>query len=316
MTTLTAARDAEVPYGAAARASLPARALGNVLVVTAIATVLIAAVLLFGYDGWTYYGTPRTVRGYHPAHRLLRPSGLVGQSLGIAGLLLIFVPMAYAVRKKSKRLARFGSMKTWLQVHIFCGIIGPVLVTFHTSFKFNGLVSVAYWLMVLVASSGFVGRYLYVRIPRSLRGVELTLDELQAQASSLRAELTAGRLPDWLLGRVEALEARLKPSSRAGGWLASLLAGDLALHARLWTLRRDLRAAGATQDQAAAIGALIAERAILLRRLWLLERTKKLFDLWHVFHQPLVYFLFLIVLLHVVVLTYMGYTFFSEAFLG
>ena len=65
-------------------------------------------------------------------------------------------------------------MKTWLEVHIFCGIVGPVLVTFHTSFKFNGIVSVAYWSMVAVVLSGFVGRYLYVRIPRSLRGIELT----------------------------------------------------------------------------------------------------------------------------------------------
>ena len=69
-----------------------------------------------------------------------------------------------------KRLRDAGRMKTWLEVHVFCGIVGPVLVTFHTSFKFNGIVSVAYWSMVAVVLSGFVGRYLYVRIPRSIRG--------------------------------------------------------------------------------------------------------------------------------------------------
>ena len=40
-------------------------------------------------------------------------------------------------------------------MHLFCGVVGPVLVTFHTSFKFNGLVSVAYWSMVIVMLSGF-----------------------------------------------------------------------------------------------------------------------------------------------------------------
>ena len=310
MNTLTAARPAlTYPEG---QTALPVRALSNVLVLSALATVGLALVLVFLFDGWTYYSTPRGIRGYHPSHRLLRPSGAIGQGLGVAGLLLMFVPMAYAIRKKSARLARFGSMKTWLQVHIFCGIVGPVLVTFHTSFKFNGLVSVAYWLMVLVASSGFVGRYLYVRIPRSLRGAELTLDELQARAADLKGGLVASGVPNWLLERVDALEARSKPSARAGAWLVSLLVGDLALHARLWKLRRDLQSAGVAGPRASATVALIAERALLLRRLSLLGRTKRLFDLWHVFHQPLVYFLFAIVLLHVVILTYMGYTVFAD----
>lgn len=309
MTTLTAARPALASPDR--EVSLPVRALSNVLVLSVMATVGLALVLVFFFDGWTYYSMPRGVRGYHPSHRLLRPSGAIGQGLGIGGLLLMFVPMAYAIRKKSARLARFGSMKTWLQVHIFCGVVGPVLVTFHTSFKFNGLVSVAYWLMVLVASSGFVGRYLYVRIPRSLRGAELTLEDLETRAAELKGGLVASGLPAWLLERVDALEARSKPSERAGGWLVSLLVGDLALNLRLWKLRRDLQAGGASAVRSSAIVALIAERALLLRRLWLLGRTKRLFDLWHVFHQPLVYFLFLIVLLHVVILTYMGYTVFS-----
>jgi hypothetical protein len=165
--------------------------------------------------------------------------------------------------------------------------------------------------MVLVASSGFVGRYLYIRIPRSLRGTELTLEELQARASELKTELTEGGLQSWLLERIDALEAQSVPSDRAGAWLPSLLFGDIVLRGRLWSLKRELRRAGTGAARAAAVGAVISERAILLRRLKLLGRTKRLFELWHVFHQPLVYFLFLIVFLHVVVLTYMGYTFFS-----
>lgn len=291
---------------------LPIKALRNVLVLSAVITMGITLVLLFVFDGWTYYQTPRTVRGYVPAHRLLRPSGPIGQALGIGGFVLMCVPMLYAVRKHSKRLARFGSMKIWLELHILCGIVGPVLVTFHTSFKFNGLVSVAYWMMVLVASSGFVGRYLYVRIPRTLRGTEVTLAEAQAHAERLKQQLAASGVPDWALARVSSVEAGLEPSSRPGAWLFSLTIGDLLLHARLWRLGRALRSLGGTPEHDAAVRTVITERALLLRRLWLLERTRRLFDLWHVFHQPLVAFLFVIVLLHVAVVTYMGYTVFSE----
>lgn len=312
MTTLVATRLDGGARAETARESLPLKALTNVLVLSAIATAIIAFILLYIFDGWTYYRTPRTIRGYVPVHRLLRPSGPIGQGLGLAGLIMMFIPMLYAVRKKWMRLSQFGTMKMWLEVHIFAGIVGPVLVTFHTSFKFNGIVSVAYWMMVLVASSGFVGRYLYVRIPRSLRGTELTLGELQQRAGQLKADLASSGLPAWLLARIDALEARCRPSEVLGAWLVSLAVGDFALQARLWKLAHDLRAAGANPQRAAVVVALTSERATLLRRLALLEKTRRLFDLWHVFHQPLVYFLFAIVLLHVLVVTYMGYTVFSR----
>lgn len=310
MITLTAERTIAASGGRETR--LTARAARNVLVLSALVTLAISVALIVFCDGWTYYNTPRAVRGYHPAHRWLKPSGAIGQSLGIAGLLLMFVPMLYAIRKKSAHLARLGSLKAWLEVHIFCGSVGPVLVTFHTSFKFNGIVSVAYWLMVVVASSGFVGRYLYVRIPRSLRGTELTLDEVQARAAELKAGLADSGIAPWVLERVAALEARVTPPARAGGWLINMLVGDLALHIHLWKLRRELLGAGASVDGADSAIALIAERALLVRRMSLLARTKRLFELWHLFHQPLVAVLFLIVLLHVAILTYMGYTVFSE----
>ena len=291
--------------------SVSAKALTNALVLSALATAALACVLLFWFDGWTYYRTPRAVRGYLPVHKLLRPSGSIGQALGLAGLVLMFVPMLYAVRKKWKRLSRAGSMKTWLEVHIFAGIVGPVFVTFHTSFKFNGIVSVAYWMMVIVASSGFVGRYLYVRIPRSLRGTELTLGELQQRAEEVKTQLANSGLAASLLARIALLEEHSRPSEAPASWIVSLAVGDLVLKARLWQLRREFVAAGAHPERTAAVVALIQERALLLRRLALLGKTKKLFDLWHVFHQPLVYFLFAIVLLHVGVVTYMGYTIFS-----
>lgn len=316
MTSLTARRavssSAVTPVVAVSQdAWLPIKALTNVLVLSAAITVAITLVLLFVFDGWTYYRTPRTIRGYVPAHQLLRPSGAIGQALGLGGLLLMSVPMLYAVRKRSKALAQVGSMQLWLELHILCGIVGPVLVTFHTSFKFNGIISVAYWMMVLVASSGFVGRYLYVRIPRTVRGTEVTLADAHARADALKATLASNGLPESVLSQIVALEEGLKPSTRPGGWFVSLFTGDLALHVRLWRLGRDLRQLGGSPMHDAAIRALITERAVLLRRLWLLERTRRLFDLWHVFHQPLVAFLFVIVLLHVAIVTYMGYTVFS-----
>ena len=48
---------------------------------------------------------------------------------------------------------------------------------------------------------------------------------------------------------------------------------------------------------------------MLLRRLAYLKKTKRLFEFWHVFHQPLAYVLLLIVIVHVTTAVYFGYAF-------
>jgi uncharacterized membrane protein SirB2 len=143
----------------------------NGLSLALIASVVVTVFVLFGLGGWQYYWSPQDVRAYTDLHPLLRPSGLVGNLLGVAGVSLMVVMHVYTLRKKARWMSRLGSPTIWLEFHIFCGVLGPVLITLHTSFKFNGLISVAYWSMVIVVLSGFVGRYLYVRIPRSIRGI-------------------------------------------------------------------------------------------------------------------------------------------------
>ena len=49
--------------------------------------------------------------------------------------------------------------------------------------------------MVVVVLSGFVGRYLYVRIPKTLRGVELSAADLEARVAEIREPLDPRRTP-------------------------------------------------------------------------------------------------------------------------
>ncbi len=274
----------------------------NALLLSGVAIAALAVWVLSDLGGWSYYTTPLRVRGYAPPHRVLRPSGAVAHPLGVAGLLLLLVPVLYAVRKRWSRLSRAGSMRGWLEVHIFCGIVGPALITFHTSFKFNGIISVAYWSMVAVMASGFVGRYLFVRIPKSIRGVELTHDEIRERADDLKRELDASSLQPGALERVHEYERELEPLA-----VGSML-GPVAVRIRLRRMRAGLRRAGADRRLAASVTAAIGERVLLLRRLARLNRTKRLFSMWHVFHLPLVYVMFAIATLHVGVAIYLGYS--------
>ena len=292
---------------AAAETSLPARALGNVLTIAAVFCVTVGAIVLVGFGGWEYYRAPLATRGYLPEHLLLRPSGPVGLALGVAGVLSMLMTLPYYVRKRWKALARVGTVKQWLEIHIFFGIVGPVLITMHTSFKFNGIISVGYWLMMTVWASGFVGRYLYVRIPKSIRGVELSVAQVEETLSRVQQQMQSQPLPPAVQEELDAFELAVTPASGRAPGAIDLFFGELRVRTRLMLLRRHLRAAGV---DVAAIGSVIdraTERATLARRLVHLQRTRHLFELWHVFHRPLVYGLFVIVALHVGIALYFGY---------
>ncbi len=119
-----------------------------------------------------------------------RASGFFGHTLGIFGfILMLMTETLYSLRKRS-RSARWGRMKDWLEFHIFTGLVGPYMVLLHTSWKFNGLAGVVTAFTITIVISGFIGRYIYTRVPRTLDGTEL-----------------AGAVPEAVLRRTRQLMA-------------------------------------------------------------------------------------------------------------
>ena len=60
-----------------------------------------------------------------------------------------------------------GSIKTWLNLHTYLGLIGFLLVVLHAGFPFQfryaafNAGAVSTYLMIIAVISGFIGRYLY-----------------------------------------------------------------------------------------------------------------------------------------------------------
>jgi DMSO reductase anchor subunit len=106
--------------------------------------------------------------------REIPPAGeLFGHAIGIVGFVfMLMTETLYSLRKRS-RSVRWGRMSTWLQFHIFTGLVGPYMVLLHTSWKFNGLAGVTTLFTVIIVISGFIGRYIFTRIPRTLDGLEI-----------------------------------------------------------------------------------------------------------------------------------------------
>jgi hypothetical protein len=99
-------------------------------------------------------------------HRSPRFAGSgVGAVFGIAGAALMLVPLAYPIVKRipylHARITKHVSMQSLLTLHVYTGILGPVLAIIHTGHKFDSLLGITLTaVMLLVVVSGFIGRYL------------------------------------------------------------------------------------------------------------------------------------------------------------
>src|ERR1019366_6159983 len=155
-----------------------------------IAAGTLATIALCVY-GLSYYILPADARPLSPRHDALKPSGRIGNALGIVGGVLFLLMYLYPLRKRWRWLSMKGKTKNWLDYHILMGLVGPVLITFHSSFKLSGVAGCAYWCMIAVVLSGIVGRYLYGRIPRKLGAVEMSVDEAERLCADLKQQIRA-----------------------------------------------------------------------------------------------------------------------------
>src|ERR1700682_443941 len=151
----------------------------------------VAVVLVIAGYGFNYYTLGMERRPFPPKHGALRPSGTIGVNLGMVGVLMFFLIYLYPLRKKWGWLARQGNSRHWLDFHIVLGTTAPLIIAFHSSFKFGNIAGMAFYSMLAVTLSGFVGRYLYSQIPRSLNAAELTRKEIEENEEKLQKELAA-----------------------------------------------------------------------------------------------------------------------------
>lgn len=290
----------------------------KLLVAATLMLIIIAGTFAYGLD---YYRMSAEERVFSEKHLELRPSGSIGLKLGMFGLGLFFCLFAYPVRKRWKWLQRFGKTKNWLDFHILLGISVPLIITLHSSFKFQGLAGVAYWIMMAVAASGFVGRYVYAQIPKSLNETALTLDEIEKLSASAREELSRQRIiPRHLLERVlTAPDAERVAQLSMLGALGAMLWRDLRRPFQTAALRR--AAAGSFGENAMTlfglfpssnseledVVGLVRRQSRLVTKVAFLGRANQIFQLWHVVHRPFSYSFAVLAGVHITLVMLMGY---------
>jgi len=126
------------------------------VVVTGVLTIL-----LIGWLGFLVHRSPRF------------PGSGAGAVFGIAGAVLMLIPLAYPIVKRvpffQARLTPHVSMHSLLAVHVYAGIFGPLLAIIHTGHRFDsGLGITLTAVMLLVVVSGFAVRYLLTYVNHEL----------------------------------------------------------------------------------------------------------------------------------------------------
>lgn len=271
-----------------------------------------SAVLIFiWWYGYSYYLTSYEDRFFNPLNKLLKPSGLIGHGFGIIGSLMMIIGVAmYMVRKRSRKMIRLGLLRHWLEMHIFLCSVGPILVLYHTAFKFGGIVAVSFWSMVAVVVSGVVGRFIYVQIPRSIHGQEYSLDELKllnfGYTETLRKDYN---LQEDLLKRLDHF--RSIESYKALGFFSVMriivhdhFENRLLIH----QIRKELVKKNISHKSINEITKLCKSKLILTRKIVLLHSVQKIFRYWHIIHLPFALVMLVIMLIHVGVAIAFGYT--------
>jgi len=253
--------------------------------------------------GADYYTTHPWDRGAHPDDATLRSSGAWGHGLGIAGTGLILLNLTFMLRRRVKAMRRFGALRLWMDMHVVTGLLGPLLVLFHTAFLPQTLIAIiaAISLIVLVIT-GIVGRFIYAMVPRTIAGAESGPEEVQARLDAARAHVAACVAPgDPLWGELDRLGVDPRvPRSTLGCLL-------LLPHALTSTALVRLRLRALSRAHSGVMLEDLRELVITRRRLHTLGLYRRLLAWWRGLHRVAALVMIVTMIVHVVVALYLGY---------
>ncbi len=256
------------------------------------ALTFLVSVFLLGW-GWNH----RDLYYFNPAEG-------TGYALGIIGGSLMLLLAFYPLRKNARWMRGLGAIRHWFRMHMVFGIAGPIAILYHCNFGTGATNSnVALGSMLVVASSGLFGRYLYARIHHSLYGGMIRVQDLRREWNAIAQSMHEhSELLEPVAKQLEAFEAPVMATRRTlGGAIGFALT---ARWRRMRILRKESRgladlAPGNAERQAQVIALLQARlnAGFAVQRYNAFERF---FHLWHLLHMPLFVLLIITGIVHVI----------------
>lgn len=151
--------------------------------------VLMAVTAALIWKGWSFYKLSMEERVEHPDFRTLRSSGFLGNGYGVVAALLIILNLSYLLRRLVAG-RHLGSMRAWLDLHVFTGLLAAVLVSFHSAFQVRTpIAAVSAVSLAVVVVTGLIGRFLYALAPATEGRLHRAIVAVDAEVPDTRQAL-------------------------------------------------------------------------------------------------------------------------------
>jgi hypothetical protein len=270
----------------------------------AIGVAIIAGLWFFGE---AYYVLPKAARLKSPMHPFFKPSGLWGHGVGIVATAVMMLNYVYAMRKRWRGLKGVGDIRYWMSFHVFVGSLSPLVIAFHAAFQSQNVVatSTAASMAVLV-STGLIGRFLVTLVPQR-EGKIIDLAELEQQVRGLKGQLMA-----LLAGARESLslDSLLEPAL-AGMSSANPFALAVAVPRQMFGISMRLRQVKRhfpSEKQYEDFARSATRLGRLRIQVSFYATLRRYLAVWRVLHVGVSIFMVVMILAHIGLSLYVGYT--------
>lgn len=229
-----------------------------------------------------------------------------GYAMGLIGGVMMLIAFGYGLFKHIPALRTIGGMRRWLQIHIFFGIAGPILVMLHTTFHLGSLNgTIAFFSMLLVYLSGIIGRFLYSKIHYGLGGTKAKLSDVKESLMTDGKRIKSRRLESF------TEKVMVHPASLLGAWWDLMTFGWRSRWLSL-QLRRDMNRKlkkmaareswkrGVLKQHRKSFSKQLRNYMFMLRKVALFSVYERFFSFWRHAHVPLLYLLLFSGVLHVI----------------
>lgn len=216
--------------------------------------------------------------------------------LGWIGFSLMVIMNVYSMRTRFSSMRNWGKLSHWLNFHIFCGLLGPTLIIFHSGLKVRGLVGISFWSMVISLLSGIVGRYFFTQLSSKK-------EDLQKQSKNALA-LFDRSLEKYKIKIPEPNRLRMLQVNMAhfGGvpQHETLTVISALLNAIRGDWNRIFSGPLVPDNWPPSAKYMLTHHSIFERRIQSLSSFETAMGYWHLFHFPFAIFMYIAAVIHII----------------
>ena len=216
-----------------------------------------------------------------------RPGDQLSIWCGLIGTGLMIIAAIYPIFRRIRLFRWMASNTMWFDFHLMAGTVGPMFVILHSALRLDTWVSTAFWSMIIVVASGFLGRYLYTQVPGLSSGVELEELDHERAFQLFRPRLTVPMAEidrELAVQRAKAQEVAMSPSVLRALWW--LIVQDLGRIPSTMARRGRLAQLGVNRITRHDLARRAARMIAIARRQVVAPKAQLLLHSWKKVHVP------------------------------